>query len=76
MLQQRAHAVANREALDPFANLADRARHFCAWRERQLWTDLVLALRDQDVEEVAARGAYIDDDLPRIRRDRGELLAL
>ena len=64
---RREHALAQADLGHPGADPAHDPGDFAPGTERQLGPVLVLALDDQDVGEVAADRADLDDDLARVR---------
>ena len=56
------HAHARLQAADALPDLADHTRHFPARGKRQRGPRLVLALNDENIEEVHAAGFHPDDD--------------
>jgi hypothetical protein len=59
------HPIAGSEARHAFADVMDGSRRFAAGNERKVRPGLVLALHDQHVGVVHARGFNGDDDLAR-----------
>jgi len=67
------NAITHRESLDSRAERFHHARDLAARRKREIGFDLVFALDDQGVEEVATGGAYFDLERARSGFGFGDL---